>query len=315
MKETHTLRILLKSFFLVNLGLIILSCERPGDDIRVPTGPVPTVEYLTDQGWESYESEDYSTAKGTFSDAVNKDVFYKEAHLGLGWTLNRLSDYNSAVSKFSLLLALLETSDVETEQLAYAGKALSFMGMNTDSLSCIQIEKYLDIASPTYEYIHDSRVSTANMKNLLLNGYWNYQNYYRLQTAIIERFDLNWFTGLITSDDNISEITDSTGAINVEIEVDTTTTPFDTTITNAWVTITEDRNMIEVTSIIDSLSNVYPIKRFNHGENVVFIDLDAMEDKTMLLDDMTQPVLTDYVYAEDYGEYLNTLLDLIQTLE
>ncbi|MCK5604822.1 hypothetical protein KAR91_23230 [Candidatus Pacearchaeota archaeon] len=314
MKETHSPRLLLNSFISVTLGLVVISCERPGDDIDIPTGPVPTVEYLVEQGWENYESEDYSMAKDNFTQAINKDVFYKEAHLGSGWTLNRLSDFNAAVPKFDLLLALVDASDTELVLLAYAGKALSFMGLNTDSSACLQIEQYLSIADSSYEFSHDNRVSTENMKKLLLNGYWNYQDYYHVQTSIIEQFDSNWLTGLIATDEGITELSDSTGLVSFDFEVDTTTVPFDTTITKAWVSITEDRNLIEITAITDSLSFSYPVKKFNHGKNIIFLDLDVMEDKSMFLDDMTQPVIVDYVNVTDYGSYLNTLLEKVQTL-
>jgi len=39
-----------------------------------------------------------------------------------------------------------------------------------------------------------------------------------------------------------------------------------------------------------------------------------MEDISMLLDDQEQEVLVDFIYTEDYGKYLNTLLEKIQSL-
>ena len=156
------------------LLLVIISCERPGDEIGVPTGPVPTVEYLVEQGWVSYEAGDYNDAKDQFAIAINRDVFYKEAYLGLGWSMNRLSDYSNAVPQFDLLLTLVDETDTEFKFLSFAGKALSYAGLNSDSLSCLQVERYLDIAGSDFTFEHDSRVSTNNMKKLpILRNFLN----------------------------------------------------------------------------------------------------------------------------------------------
>lgn len=312
------MKALQKTNFVINASvltaflLFAISCDRPGDEVGYPTGPIPTVDHLVSQGWDNYEAGDYAAAKEDFTDAINKDVFYKEAYLGLGWTLNRLSDYNSAVQRFDLLLTLVESTEEEWQLLSHAGKALSYMGSNADSLACLEIENYLDINDTSFTFAHDSRVSTDNMKILLLNGYWNYNDYYGVQSTILARFNSNWLSDLISSDDNISSETDSTGSVLFEFEVDTSASPFDTTITRAWIEISENSNLIDVTSVTDSLSNSYTVSRFNHGSNVVSLDLDSI-DESVLWDDMSQPVVVNFTDAEDYGAYLNTLLETVES--
>jgi len=296
------------------LLLVIISCERPGDEIGVPTGPVPTVEYLVEQGWVSYEAGDYNDAKDQFAIAINRDVFYKEAYLGLGWSMNRLFDYSNAVPQFDLLLTLVDETDTEFKFLSFAGKALSYAGLNSDSLSCLQVERYLDIAGSDFMFEHDSRVSTNNMKKLLLNGYWNYQNYYNVQNAIVERFESDWFTNLVDSDENLVEMSGVDAFITVEIDVDTSNTPYDTTITSAKIELSDNYNLVKITDITDSLSVSYPQKGFAHGGNIIYINADEMENVTMLLDDLTQAVKVDFVYAKDYGKYLNILMTKMQSL-
>lgn len=293
--------------------LLVAACERPGDEIAIPTGPVPTVEYLVEQGWVSYEDGDYSESKSQFNSAINRDVFYKEAYLGIGWTLNRLSDFNGAIPKFDLLLTLVTESDSELELLSYAGKALSYAGMNADSLSCLEAENFLESAEVDYVFEHDDRVSAANLKKLLLNGYWNYQDFYSVQNTIINHFEANWFDSLVITDDNLSDVEDISASISVEIEVDTSAVPYDTTIVSASIELPVDYNLLEVTGIADTLVT-YTVERFVHGGGTIFIDVDEMTDTTPLLDDLTQPVEVDIVNAADYGEYLNTLMEKVQGL-
>jgi len=299
------------------LLLLNFACERPGDEIEIPTGPVPTVEYLVEQGWESYEAGDYVSADSLFTAANLRDVLYKEAYLGFGWSLIRRSDYNNALPKFDLLLTLVSEAETEFKVLSYAGKAMSYAGLNSDSLSCIEAEYYLDLADEDYVFEHDNRVSTTNINKLLLNSYWNYQKFYGVQNTIINHFESDWFDSLVVSDDNLTELSDSSAFITVEIEVDTNVVPYDTSITMAKIELEEDDkdiNLLEVIDITDSLLNIYPVKMFIHGSNVIYVDVDAMEDISMLLDDQEQEVLVDFIYTEDYGKYLNTLLEKIQSL-
>lgn len=304
----------ISGFILITLLFLLPTCDRPGDEIDIPTGPVPTVESLVESGWNVYQAGDYREAKNQFWSAVNRDVFYKEAYLGLGWALNRLSDYNNAIPKFDLLLTLVTESDNEFKLLSFAGKALSFAGMNSDSLSCIQVQLYLDISDQDYVFEYDERVVTANMKKLLLNGYWNYQDYYSVQNTIADHFEPDWFDDLVIADDNLNETVDSSVFIIVEIEVDTSVAPNDTTILSARIELFEDYNVLEVSGITDSLYNIYPVKKFSHGGNVIHIDVSAMENISMLLDDLTQEVKVSFVRAEDYGKYLNTLFLKVQSL-
>lgn len=296
------------------LLLVVISCERPGDEIGIPTGPVPTVDYLVEQGWVSYEAGDYNDAKDQFTTAINRDVFYKEAYLGLGWSMNRLSDYSNAIPRYDLLLTLVDETDTEFKLMSYAGKALSYAGLNSDSLSCLQTELYLDIASSDFVFGYDSRISTDNMKRLLLNGYWNYQSYYNVQNAIVDHFESEWFTNLVASDENLVMMSDVEAILTVEIDVDTSNTPYDTTVTSAKIELSDNYNLLEITGITDSLSVSYPQKGFAHGGNIIYINADEMEDVTMLLDDLTQAVKVDFVYAKDYGKYLNILMTKMQSL-
>ncbi|MBL7136481.1 MAG: tetratricopeptide repeat protein [Candidatus Marinimicrobia bacterium] len=314
MKKVRKIEFISVCILIISL-LFIFSCDRPGDDIKIPTGVPPTVEYLVEQGWEAYEAGDYSDAKSQFVTAINRDVFYKEAYLGLGWSMNRLSDYSNAIPKYDLLLTLVDETDTELEILSYAGKALSYAGLNSDSLSCLQSELYLDIADQGFVFTHDSRVTTDKIKILLLNGYWNYQKYYGVQNTIIDRFESDWFTNLVASDDNLSEMTDISAIITVEIEIDTNVTPHDTTIVSAKIEIDDSYNLMEIGQVNDDITaNSYPVKRFVHGRNVIYINTDEMDDISMLLDDLTQAVNVDFINAQDYGKYLNTLMNKMQSL-
>ena len=315
MKKVQKIELISVCVLIISL-LFIFSCDRPGDDIKIPTGIPPTVEYLVEQGWEAYEAGDYSDAKSQFVTAINRDVFYKVAYLGLGWSMNRLSDYSNAIPKYDLLLTLVDETDTELEILSYAGKALSYAGLNSDSLSCLQSELYLAIAAPDFVFDHDiGRVTTDNMKKLLLNGYWNYQSYYGVQNAIIDHFESDRFTNIVASDDNLIEITDTSAFITVEIEIDTNVTPYDTSIVSAKIEIDDSYNLIEIGQVNDDITaNIYPVKRFIHGRNVIYINTGEMDDVSMLLDDLTQAVNVDFINAQDYGKYLNTLMIKMQSL-
>lgn len=313
MKKIRSIESLSACILMISL-LVLFSCEKPGEDIKIPTGAPPTVEYLVEQGWEAYEAGEYSDARDQFVTAINRDVFYKEAYLGLGWSLNRLSDYSNAIPKFDLLLTLVEEADEDLTILSYAGKALSYTGLNSDSLACLQAELYLDSANPDFIFEHDAnRVTTDKVKKLLLNGYWNYQSYYRVQKAIVEHFESDWFTNLVSSDDNLIEI-DTSAVITVEIEVDTNVTPYDTSIVRATIEVDDAFNLVEVSSIIDEQSVSYPQKGFVHGGNKMYINTDEMENTAMLLDDLTQAVQVKFISAINYGKHLNILMSKMQSL-
>ena len=294
--------------------LLVAACERPGDEIDIPTGPVSTVEYLVEQGWVSYEDGDYSDSKSQFTSAINRDVFYKEAYLGLGWTLNRLSDFNGAIPRFDLLLTLATESDSALELLSYAGKTLSYAGMSSDSLSCLEAENFLEGAEVDYVFEHDDRITTTNLKKLLLNGYWNYQDFYSVQNTIINHFEADWFDNLVITDENLSDVEDISASISVETGVDTSVSPYDTTIISASIELPAGYNLLEVTGISDTLSVTYIVEKFVHGGSTIFIDVDAVTNTAPLLDDLAQPVEVDFIHAADYGEYLNTLMEKVQEL-
>lgn len=299
-------------YIFITFALMIFSCDKPGDDIDVPTGPAPTVASLVNQGWNAYENGEYNEAKDYFEEALNRDVFNKEVYLGYGWTLNRLSSYNGALSKFDLLLSLVTEGDVDYKLLSYVGKAFAYTGQSADSIACIQINKYLSEADSEYVFNHDSRISTENMKRLLANGYWNYQDYYSVQKAVLNYFDQNWINQL-KSEGIVSE-NEVEADIIVEIEVDTTTVPYDTTITSAMIDLNDNQyNLIDVTNITDDTIS-YPVKRFVHGGNKIYIDTEALDDVSMLLDDLVQPVTVEFLSTQDYGRYLNKLLEKIQSL-
>jgi tetratricopeptide (TPR) repeat protein len=307
-------------FFIV---LFIFSCERPGEDVQIPTGPVATVEYLVEEGWELYEAGKYRDAADYFETAINRDAFYKEAYLGSGWALNRLFNYDNAILRYDLLLALVSESDIEFEILSYAGKAVAYAGLNSDFLSAQQAELFIKIAlelvettEDDYIFAHDSWVSTDNLKVLLVNEYWNYQDYYSVQNAIIDYFDGDLLSDLISNGENFERKLDIPAKITVEIEVDTTVVPNDTSITSGKIELDKNYNLIEVDQILDSLNSsiVYPIKSFSHGGNIIYIDVGKMDDISMLLDDLTQAVEVDFINTKDYGKYLNILLEKIKLL-
>lgn len=304
-------------YFLLFIVLFIFSCERPGEDIEIPTGPVATAEYLVEEGWRLYKVGEYGDAVDYFETAINRDVFYKEAYLGLGWALNRSSNYDNAILRYDLLLALASENDTEFKILSYAGKAVAYAGLNSDSLSAQQAELFIEMADPSYVFPHDNWVSAANLKVLLVNEYWNYQDYYSVQNAIIDYFDEDLLDSLISGDENFERKSGIDAKITVEIEVDTTVVPSDTSITSGKIELDENYNLIEVDRILDSLyvDVVYPIKSFSHGGSAIYIDIDKMDDVSMLLDDLTQSVKVDFVNTKDYGKYLNILLEKIKLLQ
>lgn len=305
----------------VNIALVLiapvfflLSCDRPGDEMDIPTGPVPTVQHLVEQGWENYQAGNFADAEVNFEQAVSKDVFNKDAYLGLGWTYVRLDDYGNALPRFDLLVSLLTPSEDEYRYLSYAGKAAAYAGQNEDSLAAMELEKYLAIAAQDYTFDKDTKVSTENLELLLLNSYWNYQDYYNAQRTVETYFESGWLDP--ANNQNMDELTGESITINATIDVDTTVTPNDTTLTGAEVTVSGNYNIIKYLQVQDQDNVSYPLNRMIHGGTSAIVAVDELDSAVQqkLIENGTVNGTADFISTTDYGQYLDSLLEKIQEL-
>ena len=75
------------------------------------SGPAgPTFDELIDEGWSAFTQGDYQTAAGRFRDAIALDPEDAEASIGLGWSLFKLDNLNSASSEFATASGKMNTT-------------------------------------------------------------------------------------------------------------------------------------------------------------------------------------------------------------
>ena len=85
-KSTQSVYTITAQFLIVLLIFVLSGCG--GDD--GPSGPEPTADYLTEQGWDSFEQFDYQSALEDFKSALGKNPEHAGANNGAGWSAGKL---------------------------------------------------------------------------------------------------------------------------------------------------------------------------------------------------------------------------------
>ncbi len=90
-----------KLLLLVSISLAFFACETSNG-----TDPDLTADELTQQGWDKFETGDYSEALDNFEKAIEKDNQFTDAHNGAGWASGRLTLLSDGASFFNNCLSL-----------------------------------------------------------------------------------------------------------------------------------------------------------------------------------------------------------------
>ncbi|GEM_PF-1065471 len=126
----------------------------------------PTAQLLTAQGWTLFESGEFAGAATAFVRAQGKDPSYADAWSGGGWVRLRQGRREEAQSDFEQCLSL-----DEHHWDAAAGLAVVLAALGDKESSIPWCTAILDAEGETYEFDHDSEVTSRTVRILLAENY------------------------------------------------------------------------------------------------------------------------------------------------
>jgi tetratricopeptide (TPR) repeat protein len=127
----------------------------------------PSSEDLVSDGWQDFESGNYSRAIGAFEEALDADATTAEAYSGLGWCYIRTDDLEQAQTNF---MAALEHD--------YAGKEI-FAGLAAVELARQEYEQAIGYAEsllnidPDWVFSHDDNIDYQDLWLLVAMAYYH----------------------------------------------------------------------------------------------------------------------------------------------
>ncbi len=310
--KTITSVILFGGFGFAVLGLLLIGCEEHSQDI--PTS-YTTMDQLMATGWGLYNSGDYLDAQQIFWEATNFNALYLPAYDGLGWCAVRLTDFTDAAVQFSFITTLADpATQAPLLADAYAGLALSaaieraVMELSeAPDPAALQALAQESISSALIVFAlmplgyapadHDAGFGSADLH--LLNA----QNYFYLQEFENAEMEL---TSVDTAN-FVAETLQQMGTV-VNGEVDSLVLTVENE-DSTWFLIPVNpgiHHFTQITAPVPDSTLQYVVQ---YSENQIQVMPDS---GTTLEGGMTFTV--DYVYLEDFADYLYQLLQYIESL-
>jgi len=161
-----------KSLTLISVALLALLVLACGDEGPTDQGG-PSAADLTWQGWDRFETGEYSQARTKFNEAIQRDAGYAEAYNGLGWTAMKLLAYQDALTAFERAVA----RDVNSTD-PLVGMALlhrDFKGGDLDKVIALAAQALE--RSPRYRFSHDRSLDWRDLHLLLAQAYFGRSEY------------------------------------------------------------------------------------------------------------------------------------------
>jgi len=146
-------------------GLFLLAAIAAGCGGGESSGPEtePTGEELVAQGWEAFESSDWTRALARFQAALSADVLPADAYNGLGWTYATVDSFRLALGFFDAALgAGVAGAD------PYAGKSVVLReNAPPDYAGAVTAASEALDRSPRYQFAHDPTFDWRDLHLLL----------------------------------------------------------------------------------------------------------------------------------------------------
>ena len=121
---------------------------------------------LTAEGWGLFESSNFPSGKGKFSEALGKDGEYADAYNGRGWCNAFLDRDTEAISDFDA------ANSKGLGQLdAYAGLAGVYLG-NQEFPSAISNAKTVLSEDSSYQFSHQPAIDSLDLHLILAQAYY-----------------------------------------------------------------------------------------------------------------------------------------------
>jgi len=155
---------------------VLIGCT---EVIRLPPeAPDCDAPCLAGRGWGAYESGQWGQV-GFFFQAIGLDSTFGEAYMGLGYLHIEQGLVSEASIEFQTAIDL-DTSLVA----AFAGNAYCLAAVRDDLSAIGMAQIAIDKGGPDFVFVHNSAVTTRNLRLLLANLYFRNQDYIAAQDQV-----------------------------------------------------------------------------------------------------------------------------------
>ncbi|MBI3365777.1 MAG: tetratricopeptide repeat protein [Ignavibacteriae bacterium] len=174
-----SLALILLLFF----GFVFSSCS--GSDGGGPAQK--TAEQLTTEGWQAYGAKNYQDALARFTEALQLNGNFADAHNGAGWANAKLNAMDAAVTSFTTGL----TKDPANLQMK-AGLAFVYSVQKNYALSIQRTQEVL-AADSSWSFSRDLSISASDLHLLLAADYFAQGNFGASlqEVRLLESFTVN----------------------------------------------------------------------------------------------------------------------------
>ncbi len=152
------------SIIVIIISLSVLSCSNS-------TEPEKSAKDYAEEGWKSFDEQDYESAEKSFAEALKLDGKSADAYAGSGWSIAYQKRYSEAVSQWrSGIYKDAANADI------YAGLTVVYQAL--DSLKeCVAAGDKLTAMDSGYQFLHDEKVNIALIHGLLASAHYGLQEY------------------------------------------------------------------------------------------------------------------------------------------
>ena len=313
MRQTIKILTLFSSFTVV---LILFGCSEKFSDNDFLFDPPEQYDALIGTGWEHFQNGMYQEAIDSFTGASERNAIEPEVYLGLGWSYARNLELIKGENNLQKAIAFaifdsLDLANITAESLAGIGLIKLAAG---NYVECIT---YIDQVLEAYGSFSFSKDLSINYQSLKISKAKSHyylgeieQSYLVLQDLGIELDCVQPFTGNGTiihgeyyqdidgddSWDSGEPLDDRNG--NGIWDDDNTTS-----LGEVLVSVNEDPILVSGIAVRSDGTN-YTILKTYEGTNWLLISGNPIVEEG-------HTVEVDYIFTEDYSEFLNKLLGSI----
>ena len=149
------------------LLLINMSCDQDST-----TEPPKTIDQLITEGWINFEKQQYQNAINSFEAALNIDINFDEAYLGLGWSFAKIDSVVKGNTNAKIAIHLNpELVD------AYTCYAFTSFQLNQYNQSIAAAKKVIETEGEYYIFTHDPEITITKLRILLAQCYFETGQY------------------------------------------------------------------------------------------------------------------------------------------
>ena len=317
MRKGQTRKIL-KLFSSFIVGLILFGCSEKFSDDDFLFDPPEQYDALIETGWAHFQNGMYQEAIDAFRKASERNAIEPEVYLGLGWSYIRNLELIKGESNLQKALGFAGFDTLRSDLItaeSWAGIGFAKLATGNYAESITYIDQVLE-ADPLFVFSMDISVNAQSLKISKAKSHYylgNYeQSYLILQDLGIE-LDCNCvqsFTGTGTivygeyyQDINVNDTWDSGEPLDDRNGNGIWDDDNTVSLGEVLVSVNEDPILVSGTAVWSDGTNYLIIKTYA-GTNLLLVTGNPRAD-------VGHTVEVDYIFTEDYSEFLNKLLGSI----